>query len=82
VVLLPLRPGLELSRKTTPHQNDTRDFSPVLTPIVALKPDSARAFGRCSANAPLLIRARELGYEGLISTETAHGAKVLGRGCR
>ena len=37
--------------------------------------------GVAPANAPLLIRsARELGYEGLISTETAQDAKVLEEG--
>jgi branched-chain amino acid transport system substrate-binding protein len=37
--------------------------------------------GVAPGNAPLLIRAaRELGYEGLISTETAHDAKVLEEG--
>jgi len=37
--------------------------------------------GVAPANAPLLIRAaRELGFEGLISTETAQDAKVLEEG--
>ncbi|MEZ5659491.1 MAG: hypothetical protein R3E83_13470 [Burkholderiaceae bacterium] len=37
--------------------------------------------GVAPGNAPLLIRAaRELGYEGLISTETAQDAKVLEEG--
>ena len=42
---------------------------------------SARALRRRAGNAPLLIRAaRELGYKGLISTETAQDAKVLEEG--
>ena len=37
--------------------------------------------GVAPGNAPLLIRsARELAYQGLISTETAHDAKVLSEG--
>jgi branched-chain amino acid transport system substrate-binding protein len=63
------------------YQNDTRDFTPVLTPIVKLKPDLLVLSGVAPGNAPLLIRAaRELGYEGLISTETAQDAKVLEEG--
>ncbi len=68
-------------RQPTPTPNDTRDFTPVLTPIVKLKPDLLVLSGVAPANAPLLIRsARELGYKGLISTETAQDAKVLEEG--
>ena len=53
----------------------------MLTPIVAPKPDLLVLSGVAPANAPLLIRsARELGYEGLISTETAQDATVLEEG--
>src|SRR6266849_5289737 len=63
------------------YQNDTRDFTPVLTPIVKLKPDLLVLSGVSPANAPLLIRAaRELGYQGLLSAETAQDAKVLEEG--
>jgi branched-chain amino acid transport system substrate-binding protein len=73
--------GLEVVAANDTYQNDTRDFTPVLTPIVALKPDLLVLSGVAPANAPLLIRAaRELGYEGLISTETAQDAKVLEEG--
>ena len=73
--------GLEVVAQNDTYQNDTRDFSPVLTPIVALKPDLLVLSGVAPANAPLLIRAaRELGYKGLISTETAQDAKVLEEG--
>ena len=73
--------GLEVVADKDTYQNDTRDFTPVLTPIVALKPDLLVLSGVAPANAPLLIRsARELGYEGLISTETAQDAKVLAEG--
>jgi branched-chain amino acid transport system substrate-binding protein len=46
-----------------------------------LKPDLLVLSGVAPGNAPLLIRAaRELGYRGLISTETAQDAKVLEEG--
>ena len=73
--------GLEVIADKDTYQNDTRDFTPVLTPIVALNPDLLVLSGVAPANAPLLIRsARELGYKGLISTETAQDAKVLAEG--
>lgn len=73
--------GLEVVADKDTYQNDTRDFTPVLTPVVALKPDLIVLSGVAPGNAPLLIRAaRELGYEGLMSTETAQDAKVLEEG--
>ncbi|HEU4826285.1 MAG TPA: ABC transporter substrate-binding protein [Dongiaceae bacterium] len=73
--------GLDVVADKDTYQNDTRDFTPVLTPIVQLKPDLLVLSGVAPANAPLLIRsARELGFEGLISTETAQDAKVLEEG--
>jgi len=73
--------GLEVVAEKDTYQNDTRDFTPVLTPIVQLAPDLLVLSGVAPGNAPLLIRAaRELGYKGLISTETAQDAKVLQEG--
>ena len=73
--------GLEVVAEKDTYQNDTRDFTPVLTPIVQLAPDLLVLSGVAPGNAPLLIRsARELGYKGLISTETAQDAKVLMEG--
>src|SRR5271156_2453728 len=73
--------GLEVVADKDTYQNDTRDFTPVLTPIVKLNPDLLVLSGVAPANAPLLIRsARELGYKGLISTETAQDAQVLEEG--
>jgi branched-chain amino acid transport system substrate-binding protein len=73
--------GLEVVADKDTYQNDTRDFTPVLTPIVQLAPDLLVLSGVAPGNAPLLIRAaRELGYKGLISTETAQDAKVLQEG--
>src|SRR5215212_5714284 len=51
--------GLEVVGDTT-YQNDTRDFTPVLTPIVKAQPDLLVLSGVAPGNAPLLIRsARE-----------------------
>ncbi|WP_371345706.1 ABC transporter substrate-binding protein [Ancylobacter sp. IITR112] len=73
--------GLEVVAQNDTYPNDTRDFTPVLTPIIRLKPDLLVLSGVSPGNAPLLIRAaRELGYTGLISTETAHDAAVLQEG--
>ena len=73
--------GLQILADKDTYQTGTRDFSPVLTPIVKLKPDLLVLSGVAPADAPLLIRsARELGYTGLISTETAQDAKVLEEG--
>jgi branched-chain amino acid transport system substrate-binding protein len=73
--------GLQVVADKDTYQNDTRDFTPVLTPIVKLKPDLLVLSGVAPGNAPLLIRAaRELGYEGLMSAETAQDAKVLEQG--
>ena len=73
--------GLQVVAEKDTYQNDTRDFTPVLTPVVKLKPDLLVLSGVAPGNAPLLIRAaRELGYGGIISTETAQDAKVLEEG--
>ena len=63
------------------YQVDTTDFTPVLTPVIQTMPDLLVLSGVAPANAPQLIRsARELGYQGLISTETAQDATVLQEG--
>jgi len=73
--------GLKVVADTDTYQNDTRDFVPVLTPILKAKPDLLVLSGVAPGNAPLLIRsARELGYTGIISTETAQDAQVLKEG--
>jgi branched-chain amino acid transport system substrate-binding protein len=73
--------GLEVVADKDTYQNDTRDFTPVLTPILRTRPDLLVLSGVAPGNTPLLIRsARELGYTGVISTETAQDAKVLEEG--
>lgn len=63
------------------YQSDTRDFAPAVTPIVKLKPDLLVLSGVAGGTAPLIIRAaRELGFKGLMSAETAQDAKQLEEG--
>lgn len=73
--------GLEVVSSDVTYQTDTTDFTPVLTPVVQMAPDLIVLSGVAPANAPQLIRsARELGFKGLISTETAQDAQALQEG--
>lgn len=73
--------GLEVVSDSVTYQVDTTDFTPVLLPVIQSAPDLLVLSGVSPANAPQLIRsARELGYTGLISTETAQDATVLKEG--
>ena len=73
--------GLEVVSDSVTYQMDTTDFTPVLLPVIQTSPDLLVLSGVSPANAPQLIRsARELGYAGLISTETAQDAAVLQEG--
>jgi branched-chain amino acid transport system substrate-binding protein len=63
------------------YQVDTKDFTPVLLPVLKTNPDLLVLSGVAPAQAPQLIRsAREQGFKGLISTETAQDANVLKEG--
>ena len=73
--------GLEVVSDSVTYQVDTTDFTPVLLPVLQTQPDLLVLSGVAPAAAPQLIRsARELGYTGLISTETAQDAGVLMEG--
>ncbi|WP_419906245.1 ABC transporter substrate-binding protein [Hoeflea sp.] len=73
--------GLEVVSGNVTYQVDTTDFAPVLTPVIRTRPDLLVLSGVTPANAPQLIRsARELGFEGIVSTETAQDATVLREG--
>ncbi len=73
--------GLDVVSSNITYQVDTTDFTPVLTPVMRTKPDLLVLSGVAPANAPQLIRAaRELGYKGRMSTETAQDAAVLKEG--
>jgi branched-chain amino acid transport system substrate-binding protein len=73
--------GLEVVSGNVTYQVDTTDFTPVLLPVIQASPDLLVLSGVSPASAPQLIRsARELGYTGLISTETGQDASVLQEG--
>jgi len=73
--------GLKVVSSNVTFQVDTTDFTPVLLPVIKARPDLLVLSGVAPSNAPQLIRsARELGYTGLISTETAQDAGVLQEG--
>ncbi|MBP9181646.1 MAG: ABC transporter substrate-binding protein [Fuscovulum sp.] len=73
--------GLEVVSDSVTYQMDTTDFTPVLLPVIQSAPDLLVLSGVSPANAPQLIRsARELGFTGIISTETAQDAAVLAEG--
>ena len=73
--------GLEVVSSNVTYQVDTTDFTPVLLPVIKENPDLLVLSGVAPANAPQLIRsARELGFEGILSTETAQDATVLMEG--
>ena len=73
--------GLKIVSDSVTYQVDTTDFTPVITPVIKTKPDLLVLSGVAPANAPQIIRsARELGFKGLISTETAQDATVLMEG--
>lgn len=73
--------GLDVVSSNVTYQVDTTDFTPVILPVIKSRPDLLVLSGVSPANAPQLIRsARELGYTGLISTETAQDANVLKEG--
>jgi len=73
--------GLNVVSSNVTYQVDTTDFFPVLLPVIKERHSLLVLSGVSPANAPQLIRsARELGYQGLISTETAQDANVLKEG--
>ena len=73
--------GLQVVSANVTYQVDTTDFTPVLLPVIKTAPDLLVLSGVSPAHAPQLIRsAREMGYKGLISTETAQDANVLKEG--
>lgn len=70
--------GLEVVSAKDTYEPGTTDFFPVMAKVVGGSPDLIVLSGVAPADAPLLIRsARELGYQGVLSTETAQDAKVI-----
>ncbi|MDR1379729.1 MAG: ABC transporter substrate-binding protein [Synergistaceae bacterium] len=70
--------GLEVLSDRDTYEPGTTDFFPVMSGIVSKKPGLLVLSGPAPADTPLLIKAaRELGFEGIISTENAQDAKVI-----
>ncbi len=70
--------GLNIISSTDTYEPGTTDFFPVMSKVVKGNPDLIVLSGVAPADAPLLIKAaRELGYKGLLSTETAQDIKIL-----
>ncbi len=70
--------GLKVVSSEDTYEPGTTDFSPVMSRVVRQNADLIVLSGVAPSDAPLLIRtARELGYKGLLSTETAQDAKIL-----
>jgi branched-chain amino acid transport system substrate-binding protein len=70
--------GLEIISSEDTYEPGTTDFYPVVSKVVSAEPDLIVLSGATPADSPLLIRtARELGFEGILSTETAHDINIL-----
>jgi branched-chain amino acid transport system substrate-binding protein len=70
--------GLKVLADQESYEPGTTDFMPIMTKMVKLKPDAIVLSGVAPSDAPLLIKAaRDLGFKGTLSTETAQDAKIL-----
>ena len=72
------RLGLNVVAASESYEPGTKDFMPVMTKVIKTKPDHIVLSGVAPADAPLLMKAaRDLGFKGTVSTETAQDAKIL-----
>lgn len=72
------RLGLKVVAESDSYEPGTKDFMPVMTKVIKTKPDAIVLSGVAPADAPLLNKAaRDLGFKGTISTETAQDSKIL-----
>ena len=70
--------GLQVVAASDSYEPGTKDFMPVMTKIIKTKPDHIVLSGVAPADAPLLNKAaRDLGFKGTMSTETAQDSKIL-----
>ena len=70
--------GLKVLSYRDSYEPGTTDFFPIISRIVKKNPDLLVLSGVAPSDAPLILKsARELGFKGLISTETAQDAKIL-----
>lgn len=70
--------GLEIKSSNDTYEPGTTDFFPVMSRVVSNGADLIVLAGVAPADAPLLLKsARELGFKGILSTETAQDIKIL-----
>ena len=70
--------GLNVVAASESYEPGTKDFMPVMTKVIKTKPDAIVLSGVSPADAPLLNKAaRDLGFKGTLSTETAQDSKIL-----
>ena len=70
--------GIKITSSDSTYEPNTSDFFPIMGRIIGQNPDLIVLSGVSPSDAPLLIRAaRELGYKGLMSTETAMDANII-----
>ena len=70
--------GIKITSSDSTYEPNTSNFFPIMGRIIGQNPDLIVLSGVAPADAPLLIRAaRELGYKGLMSTETAMDANII-----
>lgn len=70
--------GLEVVSDTETYESGTTDFFPVLTKVIGSNPDHIVLSGvNPSDVGPLIKAARELGFEGTMSTETGQDPKAI-----
>jgi len=70
--------GIKITSSDSTYEPNTSDFFPIMGRIIGQNPDLIVLSGVAPSDAPLLIRAaRELGYKGLMSTETAMDANII-----
>ncbi|MBW0000002.1 MAG: ABC transporter substrate-binding protein [Verrucomicrobia bacterium] len=70
--------GLQIKSSNDTYEPGTTDFFPVMSRVVSNGADLIVLSGVAPADAPLLLKsARELGFKGILSTETAQDIKIL-----
>ena len=70
--------GLKVVSWEDTYEPGTTDFFPVMTKVIRGKPDQIVLSGSAPGDTPQLIKAaRELGYKGYLTTETAQDIKIL-----
>ena len=73
--------GIKVVSSDLTYENNATDFTPFIKPIVEKNPDLLVLPDASPANAPKIIRAaRELGFKGIISSESSHDANLLREG--